>query len=818
MKRPYQVFATLLAVALATKVGGFFSFPPTGISTFWPPNAILFASVLILNFRDRIFCLGLAAPTYFFAEIWIGFSVLDSAVFSCVNCISVAIGAWIAHRQILSPSAFNRLRDFGVLLICVAIASGLGGLLGSSWVGILGGPFAATAIRWALADFVGYIVFVPFVLTLSHWIQWWRKLTVLSAGEAFVSGCLFVVLALVAYGPLLPISNQFHGTEFIPIPALLWVAVRLGLKGASGAVVVLSVMALGFAVRGIGPFTELSAELNVASLQIFILSLSCAALLVSVLLVERDDAHREVAELDRQNKEARFRTLVDLASDGIMIFDVDQEKFIEANPRSSRIFGYSVQHLLEALGPAMLSPKFQPDGRRSDETSRAYLMEALEGNFPRFEWMHLNASGIEFPCEVSLARYPDPERNLVRASIVDLSERKEAEALRNELEGQLAQAQKLEAVGQLTGGIAHDFNNLLNVILGNLELLKDEIGEDEASKFIDAALRATNRGADLTKNLLNFARRADLSPKSIILSNIVAQMDNWIARTIPANISVERSLADDLWAVEADPSATENALLNLMINARDAINESGTITLETTNTILEGAQDPGVGDDLPPGRYVILAVSDTGKGMSTEDAEHAFEPFFTTKEVGSGSGLGLSMIHGFMRQSKGAARIYTEAGVGTTVKLYFPALIREEIDQDVGGSVEASEEAIIRARVIVAEDQPDVSEVITRILEKEGHEVVAFSNGDEALAHFTKDDAFDLLLTDVVMPGRLQGPKLAKLIRRVRPSIPVIFMSGYAREATIHGNGLRDSDVRLMKPVSKRDLLQAITEVLVTPR
>ncbi len=813
--RAAQILLSLIAVVLATRLGGLFGFPPTGISTFWPPNAILLAAILLLGERYRLTCVLLAYPAYVLAELWIGFGLGEALVFAAANCIAVAIGLQVVDWLGAATKGLTNLRQLFALFVATVTASIAGGLLGGGWFVFSGGEFGPTILRWSLADFVGYLVFAPVILTLPDWPAWWRKSSLPSKLEAGASTWLILALSIVAYGPLHLLGEDFRGAQFLPIPIMLWMALRFGPKGAAVSSLIVSFVALTYAINGFGPFSDLSPESNVASLQVFITSIVIATLLVAVLLRERDEALTLLSEWEHLKKEERYRALVDLATDAIMIFDVEAEKFIEANPRAARIFGCSVDDLLRFLGPSDLSPEFQPDGRRSDETARAYLIDALQGEFPTFEWTHRDCDGRDFPCEVKLARFPDPERQLVRASIIDLTDRKESERHRMELQSQLNQAQKLEAVGQMTGGVAHDFNNLLNVILGNLELLLDEVEDKEQIELIDAAIRATHKGADLTQNMLSFARRAYLQPAQLDLSGIVRDMDNWIARTIPASIRVEKSLRPDLWRVEADLSTTESAVLNLMINARDAMPDGGVITLETANVVLDEQEEGGIGDDLKPGHYALLAVSDTGVGIPAENLERVFDPFFTTKGPGEGSGLGLSMVHGFMKQSGGGARVYSEVGIGTTVKLYFPVSVPQE-GEDADHARATSAPPAVAGRILIAEDQEAVIDLLVRILRSEGHEVVPSPSGDQALEIFRSDGSFDLLVTDIVMPGRLQGPELASELRKINPALPVVFMSGYAREATIHGNGLRESDIRLMKPVSKKDLTSSVQTALLS--
>ena len=379
----------------------------------------------------------------------------------------------------------------------------------------------------------------------------------------------------------------------------------------------------------------------------------------------------------------------------------------------------------------------------------------------------------------------------------------------NNLEEQLRQSQKMEMVGNLTGGIAHDFNNLLAVIMGNLELLRDELTDSAQKELLDNGLEATLRGADLTRSMLAFARKATLQPTVLDLNEVVRTSKNWVGRTISENIDIETSLLAGLWKVEADLGSTANALLNLFVNARDAMPHGGQITVETSNMRIDENYIDERGEDVEPGRYVLIAVSDTGTGMTARTLDQIFEPFFTTKPVGAGSGLGLPMVLGFMKQSGGTVRVYSEPGVGTTFKLFFPALfderavasrtLKEQITSVTAG-----------ARILVVEDEARLLEYMGTVLTRAGYNIQTASSGDEAAEIFRKDSSFDVVLTDIVMPGNLQGTNLARVMREIRPDLPVVFMTGYASEAAVHGNGLRPEDIRLMKPVRRVDLLAAI--------
>jgi signal transduction histidine kinase/CheY-like chemotaxis protein len=378
----------------------------------------------------------------------------------------------------------------------------------------------------------------------------------------------------------------------------------------------------------------------------------------------------------------------------------------------------------------------------------------------------------------------------------------------------LQQSERQKSIGQLTGGVAHDFNNLLAVILGSLELLHSEVTDDEKLAHVDNAISATLQGAELTRNMLAYSRQAPLEPQVLDLNNLVRNSKNWFSRAIPANIEIETSFLANLWKVKADEGSTVGALLNLVVNARDALPEGGKITIETSNVRIEEDYIDERGESIEPGRYVLLAFSDTGVGIDAETQERIFEPFFTTKEPGAGTGLGLAMVIGFMKQSEGTVRVYSEPGTGTTFKLYFPAFSGTQEQTRVIHQKDVERPGTKGARILLVEDEPMLLENLCTVLTKGGYLVQTASTGDEAARIFEADQSFDLIVTDIVMPGKLQGTTLSHRVREIRGDIPFVFMSGYAREAAVHGNGLRPEDIRLMKPIRRSDLIKAIETAL----
>jgi signal transduction histidine kinase/ActR/RegA family two-component response regulator len=386
-------------------------------------------------------------------------------------------------------------------------------------------------------------------------------------------------------------------------------------------------------------------------------------------------------------------------------------------------------------------------------------------------------------------------------------------ASRAQAEGQVRQLQKMEAVGQLTGGIAHDFNNMLAVILSALNLMQRKLarGETDIGQFVDAATDATRRAADLTGRLLAFARQQPLNPQVIDANRLISGMSDLLRRTLGEAIEIETVLAGGLWRTTVDTSQLENAVVNLAVNARDAMNGNGRLTIETANCHLDDDY-AATHHEVPAGQYVLVAVTDTGAGMSPETAARAFDPFFTTKEAGKGTGLGLSQVFGFVKQSGGHVKIYSELGQGTTVKIYLPRHFGEE---DRPREVTQAPRAEKRPdeTILVVEDDDRVRKMSVAALRELGYEVVVASSAAEALVKLDAQPGIDLMFTDIVMPG-MNGRQLADEALKRRPDLKLIFTTGFTRNAVVH-NGVLDHGVNfLAKPFSVERLALKIREVL----
>ncbi len=383
---------------------------------------------------------------------------------------------------------------------------------------------------------------------------------------------------------------------------------------------------------------------------------------------------------------------------------------------------------------------------------------------------------------------------------------------RVETEKQLVRAQRMEAFGQLTGGIAHDFNNLLTVIGGNLELLQDHVTGGKPERQVRRALEAVGMGTRLTQRLLTFARRSDLEPEVLNLNDQVINMIDLLRRTIGESITISSVLTPDLGSVQADASEVENAILNLAINARDAMPAGGKLVIETANAEIDDTFAGSIqGDGITPGRYIRLSVADTGTGMTPEILTRAFEPFFTTKEHGRGTGLGLATIYGFARQSGGYTTIYSEAGLGTTVNIYLP-----RSDQPIAESAET----LIRFAgtgskcILVVEDNPDVREVTIQRLGKLGYQFVASDSGHAAVELLKADPAVDLVFSDIMMAGGMSGYDLAEWVQTNLPSVKVVLTSGYSDELAKRADKTGREIKVLRKPYATADLAAALHEAL----
>ncbi|HUO11215.1 MAG TPA: ATP-binding protein, partial [Caulobacteraceae bacterium] len=392
-------------------------------------------------------------------------------------------------------------------------------------------------------------------------------------------------------------------------------------------------------------------------------------------------------------------------------------------------------------------------------------------------------------------------------SIRDITERVQSEA-------RLRDAQRMEAIGQLTGGVAHDFNNLLQVMQGNLEMLEPAVaGDPRASTRLRNALYGVDRASQLTRQLLAFARRQPLAPRVVNLSSLVSDMTDLLRRTLGEAIEVETVVGADLWNTMADVSQVESALLNLALNARDAMPSGGRLTVEIGNAVLDEAYAKSA-RDISAGHYVMLAVSDSGEGMSAETVARAFEPFFTTKAEGRGTGLGLSMVYGFVKQSSGHIQIYSEVGQGTTVKIYLPRSAAPAETLLAEPVAPAQAPVMADRTILVVEDDAAVRAATVSTLEALGYRSLQAADADAALALLQGDVGVDLVFSDVVMPGPVGAREFGERLRTLRPSVPILFTSGYTDNAIVRQGRLDKGATLLSKPYARAELALKLAQML----
>lgn len=503
---------------------------------------------------------------------------------------------------------------------------------------------------------------------------------------------------------------------------------------------------------------------------------------------------------DLQATNEQLRAIINASP--MAIFSLDPERRVTMwNDAAERIFGHAQADVLGKPVPALA-----PD---DDGDFEARLKQVAEGKaLKRLDTTRLRKDGSSFEASISAAPIVTPDGRFLGAValVEDVTER-------NLIQRQLVHAQKMETVGQLTGGLAHDFNNILGVVVGNLDLLEPRLATDPpAARFCRQALDAALSAAELVKRLLAFSRRQQLWPVPTPVDRVITNLSPLLARTLGENIRIETAVDDNLWLAMADAGQLESALLNLAVNARDAMPDGGLLVISASNMMVDDSTAP-VADALTPGAYVAISVSDSGTGMTPEVLSHALEPFYTTKAPGSGSGLGLSMVFGTMRQLGGTVKIYSELGLGTTVRLYLPRA-KSDADRSVAPDVTPTALPTGNEHILLVEDNAQVRTLGVGILRDLGYRITTAQNGDEALALVEAGGSFDLLFSDIVMPGALNGIALAQRVRARRPDMPILLASGFSNpEAVVGATGAIGATL-IAKPYRKAQLAAMIRDML----
>jgi PAS domain S-box-containing protein len=530
-----------------------------------------------------------------------------------------------------------------------------------------------------------------------------------------------------------------------------------------------------------------------------------------------DEQNPSPPEEGQQQTERQFRLLVQSVTDYAIFMLNPRGDVVSWNAGAQRCKGYETA---EILGQHF--SRFYTEEDRRQGTPDAVLKAAQEMGRYESEGTRVRKDGSQFWAHVVIESIHDEQGELVGFAKVtrDITQQRESQRALEEARGALFQSQKMEAIGQLTGGVAHDFNNLLTVILGGLEsigrqipMLPESAATTRIARSRELAAVGVQRAATLTNRLLAFARQQPLVPQPVDANQLVAGMAELLRRTLGEGVALETVLGGGLWPTFIDAHQLENALLNLAVNARDAMPNGGRLTIETANAHLDEAYVGDLSEIVAPGQYVLIATSDTGTGMDGATIQRAFEPFFTTKPIGQGTGLGLSQVYGFIRQSAGHIKIYSELGEGTTVKLYLPRYRGADPEERTAVKHHLPV-AIGDECILVVEDDEVLRGYATDILQELGYRVIAAANGSSALASLARHPEIQLLFTDVVMPGGLNGRQLADQARAGKPGLKVLFTTGYTRNAIVH-HGRLDADIDLItKPYSFEQLAAKIRACL----
>jgi PAS domain S-box-containing protein len=528
-----------------------------------------------------------------------------------------------------------------------------------------------------------------------------------------------------------------------------------------------------------------------------------------VIRIDITESKRRESELAATQN--RYRLLFEANPQPMAVIVIETDRFLAVNDAGVKQYGWSREEFLAMTSSnALYLPEDVPilvaERNRTEERARIRTLRGLR---------HRRKDGSHFDVEMNIRPLVFDGVPAMLVMTQDVTERNQTEKARLRAEAQLRQSQKMEAIGQLTGGIAHDFNNILMVILANADALQEESRDGAMAGPLGQISQAAERAAGLTRQLLAFSRKQPLNPKRIDINKLVAGIGELLGRSLGENIEIKSALAAPLWMTNVDQPQLEAALINLCVNARDAMPGGGRLSIETHNATLDAdyvARNP----DATAGDYVALEVADSGSGMAPETLAKVFDPFFTTKGVGKGTGLGLSMVYGFIKQSKGHIKVTSELGGGTRFTLYLP---RDESVVEEPAALQTPHPVGGGERILVVEDEAQVRASVVQQLQSLGYTVDQAPDGAAGLASFEAAAVpYELLLTDVMMPGPLNGKALAEAVLERWPATKVVFMSGYSKDAIIHDGRLDAGTLLLSKPFRKKDLAQIVRQVLAGPK
>jgi PAS domain S-box-containing protein len=770
-----------------------FATPPAGhdliTEIIWPPAGIGLAAFLLIG---NWAILPVAIPAFLLSG-HLQTSILAALTTSLASVGEAALGAFLLRRIIDPQLMLRRLRGVVAFFFLGATLSTLVAATGSEIAHTLLGLHRWSELPWRIyqwgrADFLGILIVTPLVLSWAQKIDW--KLKWARVGEALL---LFAGLVVVCFSGFMSWAGLVNWPTiyvYCVVPFLLWATIRLGQRAAFAAGAVVTIFAVWGALlpnTWLTPTWVWGSLIMVAGLQLF----------HSASVEEQKDAN-----LDQK----RLASVLEQTSDLVGISD-PSGRVQYMNTAGRRMLGMDEDEDLAGTAIAALHP---PDV--FERLEREYIPKAVQDGIWSGENTFWSRDGRLIPVLQVILAHKDNHGNLEFLSTIarDLTELKNAQIALHDSEKRFLQAQKMESIALLAGGIAHDFNNMLSVILGHAQLLTEESGaETPAGRRVKGISDAALRAASLTRQLLAFSRRQVLQPRVVNLNSTVRDMANMLKHVLGTNIYIQLRLDDHLDNVNIDPGQLEQIIMNLAVNARDAMPDGGTLVVQTKNRELDASS--GIpGEDVQPGQYVMLAVSDTGIGMDADTQSRIFEPFFTTKPLGQGTGLGLATVYGITKQSGGQVWVYSEPGKGTTFGVYLP-----RVDQEVRRVVETHPRNLRgHEAILLVEDETALRSLIADILMREGYTVLAASPEDALNIAGRHDLRIDLLLTDMVMP-KISGASLAAKCLEARPGLKVLYMSGYAPEVLEQGETLSQSAF-VQKPFTSRLLLEKLRLVLET--
>ncbi len=796
LKRREVAIPALLGLAYfgAALLGGALSGAAEGIPALWPPTGILLTALLLVPYRKWPLYILVCLPGSIASDLLRGETLAVALALASADIADVCVGAALVARFFGHPFKLDGLGSLAGLVGLAAMTAPVAGAAVSSVILLVvhGVPVIETATTWWLSEFAAIVLICPGLLLLfQHWPP--RLSSRRGPAEAL---CLGAVAIAVPVGVLTLTSLPLL---FTLMPVLLWAAIRFGAMEAALTNLIVAALCIALTLMGHGYLAQAdwSWSEKVLLLQSYLAFLALGPSLVVALAVS--ESRR--ASLALTTSEARLAQLLDNSPVAISLFS-PEGRFLVANRLYTEWYGAAAEDLTGELVRDVL-PQPAAEQLVSDMEDIAMSRSAKTREH------ELAISGKQTR-HIIATRFPVWTNGNEVAAIgtieSDVTQLKKSEDL-------LRQSQKMEAIGQLTGGVAHDFNNLLAIIVGSLDLSVQESekdGKDPAN--LHRALAAAQRGAALTQKLLAFSRQQPLQPHVVDLNSMLKGFHGLLRRTLGEEIEIELVNGAGLWLCEVDEQQLENVILNLAVNARDAMPGGGKLTIETSNARLD--DDYAAAQvEVEPGQYVMIAVTDTGTGIKPSQRDKIFDPFYTTKGGSKGTGLGLAMAYGFIKQSRGHIKVYSEVGQGTTFRIYLPRSFAERFAAE-------PENALVDVprgrgeRILVVEDNRDVRTLVVALLRDLGYEVLGRRDGAAALEWISSGVPIDALLTDVVLPGGMSGRNLAEILVERFPDLTVIYMSGYAANAIVHHGRVDPDVVLLQKPFRKADLARAVRRAL----